>query len=287
MALRACFSSSPWPRLSQAVFFLVWFLPGRINWRPPSGCRFFVSLAASFSSCFLPCLVPSGAYRLANDCLVPGFAKRPRRTKARSPRAIPWERTLPWAAAILSQNAAAVPVRDDRGRGSVCARAAGASTSRGVGTSVTVRTPNACGRSAAGRRRGGRPGGVWMRRPEPSTPRRNVRAVSVANLRPNHRRHRKLWQRVVTQQKFFSTPLCARPGCHEPPLKSVGKPACFCGRACGQAVRRVRDRERKWRLRGTFKGRRVREQEYAAARARRSGPQHDTASATPPPMPPP
>lgn len=82
-------------------------------------------------------------------------------------------------------------------------------------------------------------------------------------------------------------PWCDRPGCYEPPLKSVRQLACFCSRACRQAVRRVRDRERKWRWRGTFQGRRARAPEYAAARARRSGVPHDTAGATPPPTPPP
>jgi hypothetical protein len=202
VSLAAPFSSS----------FLPCLVHSRRVWtdQRASGCRFFVSLAAPFSSSFLPCLVPSGAYRLANGFLVPGFDKRPRRTIARSPRAIPWERTLPWAAVILSQSAAAVPVRDDRGRGSVCAKAAGVSTSRGVGTSVTARTPNASGRSAVGRRRGGRPGGVWMRQPKPNTPRLNVRAVSVANLRPKHRRPLKLRRRVVTQRNFFS-PAFVRP----------------------------------------------------------------------------
>ena len=87
--------------------------------------------------------------------------------------------------------------------------------------------------------------------------------------------------------KIFSpTPLCDRPGCHEPPVKSGRNQARYCCCACRQAVRRVLDRERKWRLRGTFQGRRAREQEYQAARARRREQQHDTASATsarPPP----
>jgi hypothetical protein len=86
---------------------------------------------------------------------------------------------------------------------------------------------------------------------------------------------------------LLPTPLCDRPGCYQPSLKSVGKPACFCCAACRQAVRRVLDRERKWRFRGTFQGRRARDQEYAAARARRSGQQHDPARATPPRAPPP
>lgn len=77
-------------------------------------------------------------------------------------------------------------------------------------------------------------------------------------------------------------PLCDRPGCYEPPLKSVDQSACFCSPACRQAVRRVRDRERKWRLRSTFQGRRARAQEYATARARWSEQSQATADATPP-----
>ena len=57
----------------------------------------------------------------------------------RSPRAVPWERALPWAAVIISQTVAA-----DRGREFVCAKDVDKSTSRGVGTSVTAWTRNAC-----------------------------------------------------------------------------------------------------------------------------------------------
>jgi hypothetical protein len=80
---------------------------------------------------------------------------------------------------------------------------------------------------------------------------------------------------------------CDRPGCYEPPLKSAGKPACFCGPACRQAVHRVLDRERKWRLRGTFQGRQGRKQEYAAARERQSKEQPNTGDAMPSRGPPP
>jgi hypothetical protein len=80
---------------------------------------------------------------------------------------------------------------------------------------------------------------------------------------------------------FFSPmPLCDRPGCHEPPRKLGRNQACYCCSACRQAVRRVLDRERKWRWRGTFQGRRARVQEYQAARARRRGQPPDTGSAT-------
>ena len=96
-----------------------------------------------------------------------------------------------------------------------------------------------------------------------------------------------LQRRVVTQQKFFSTPLCDRPGCHEPPLNSVRNPARFCCPACRQAVRNVRDRERKWRSRGTLNGRRKRAYEYRAAREQRSRRRRDAASAESTPAPPP
>jgi hypothetical protein len=82
---------------------------------------------------------------------------------------------------------------------------------------------------------------------------------------------------------ILPTPVCARPGCLEPPLKSVRITACFCSRACRQAVRRVLDRERKWLLRGDLQSCRchARAPEDAAACKRRCGQQHDTAHATP------
>jgi hypothetical protein len=86
---------------------------------------------------------------------------------------------------------------------------------------------------------------------------------------------------------FSPTPLCDRPGCHEPPPKSGRSQARYCCPACRQAVGRVLDRERKWRCRGTFQGRRARAQEYQAARTRRSGQQPDPANAMSPRPPPP
>lgn len=84
--------------------------------------------------------------------------------------------------------------------------------------------------------------------------------------------------------KIFSpTPMCDRPGCHEPVVKSGRNQARYCCDACREAVRRVRDRERKWQFRGTFRGRRAREREYQAAQARRCKKQHDTARRTPAP----
>ena len=60
---------------------------------------------------------------------------------------------------------------------------------------------------------------------------------------------------------------CDRPGCWTPPRASIRAPACYCGDDCRDAVRRVRDRERKWLVRGTFAGRFKRRMEYATTRA--------------------
>jgi len=86
------------------------------------------------------------------------------------------------------------------------------------------------------------------------------------------------WSR---SRNFFSTPLCARPGCHEPPANSIRNPARYCCAACRQAVRNVLDRERKWRCRGTLIGRRKRAYEYQAARAQRCRRQRDASGAAP------
>jgi hypothetical protein len=213
------------------------------------------------------------------------------RGESNSPRAVPWEFALPWNVAILHQSV--VLVRDDRGLGCACARAVGAGISHGVGTSVTVRTRNACGNSAVGRRRSARPAGVRTMPSRPSTPRRSVcavrmRAVSVPEFRRKPQISPRLRRRVVTQQKFFAQPLCERPGCYEPAPKLGRNQAHYCGPDCGQAVRRVLDRERKWVRRGTLQGRRQRAREYQAARARRSGQQAQQAdrAGTPPRAPP-
>jgi hypothetical protein len=68
---------------------------------------------------------------------------------------------------------------------------------------------------------------------------------------------------------FFSLPLCDRPGCHERPMISVRNRAHYCSPACRQAVRNVKDRERKWLVRGTRDGRKKRSFEYEVARQRR------------------
>ena len=79
---------------------------------------------------------------------------------------------------------------------------------------------------------------------------------------------------------FLPLVLCHRPGCYEPPLTSVRNRAHFCAPACRQAVRRVRDRERKWVSRNRFRTQRARLREYATARRRRADPPNDTTPTT-------
>ena len=189
---------------------------------------------------------------------------------AHSPRAFPWEQHLPWAPVRVRESTAVRPEGADRARGFACAKGVGASISRGVGTSATARSRNASGRSTAGRRRGGRPDIASTPRPKPGTPRPRKRAASEPSPRLRLLRTQRLRRRVVTQQKFFSPPLCDRPGCHEHPVSSPRNPARYCGPACRQAVRNVQDRERKWLSRGTLDGRKKRAIEYQAARRRRA-----------------
>ena len=55
--------------------------------------------------------------------------------------------------------------------------------------------------------------------------------------------------RAWSRSKKYPRDFCERPGCFEPLRPSSRAPAHYCGDACRQAVRRVRDRERKWKKR--------------------------------------
>jgi len=195
-----------------------------------------------------------------------------------SPRAIPWEKTLPWAPTTINPNTAVVPVSGNPARASACAKGAGVSTDRGVGTSATARILPASAKFAVGRRRDDRRVAVRTPRFKRGTPQRNARIASESRLRRNRRRGGRLRRRVVTQQKFFSNLFCHRPGCYEPPAHSIRNPARYCCADCRQAVRNVLDRERKWRSRNTLAGRIKRSHEYsqrAESRRQRSEQQRD------------
>jgi hypothetical protein len=77
--------------------------------------------------------------------------------------------------------------------------------------------------------------------------------------------------RAWSRSKKNSCPFCDRPGCYEALRPSCRSPARYCGNQCRQAVRQVRDRERKWFSRKTTAGRYKRRLEYQARRAARRG----------------
>jgi hypothetical protein len=81
---------------------------------------------------------------------------------------------------------------------------------------------------------------------------RRQRHRAQAGVRPTERALQPLetpapcaWSRSKKKLHDF----CDRPGCFEPQRPSGRAPARYCGDGCRQAVRRVRDRERKWKWR--------------------------------------
>ncbi len=79
---------------------------------------------------------------------------------------------------------------------------------------------------------------------------------------PDDDQDRGAWSR----SKTFSVPFCDRPGCYEAVRASCRCEARYCSDACRQAVRRVRDRERKWLARNRQAGRFQHRIEYQARR---------------------
>ena len=120
-----------------------------------------------------------------------------------SPRAFPWETSLPWAPVRVRKSTALTPEDAARARADARAKGTVASTSRSAGTSATAKIRNACGSSTAGWRRSGRPNVARPPRSKPSMPRRKERAASGPSPRPRPFQHQKLRRRVVTRQNFF------------------------------------------------------------------------------------
>lgn len=65
-----------------------------------------------------------------------------------------------------------------------------------------------------------------------------------------------------SRSKKYSAPFCDRPGCYDAVRSSCRCQARYCSDACRGAVRRVRDRERKWLARNTSAGQFKRRCEY-------------------------
>src|SRR5207237_7165617 len=116
------------------------------------------------------------------------------------------------------------------------------------GSGMPAASPPLAGGAAAGQT----PPGC---RSQSSARRGSTRAPPARQIRaPNREELRGCGGAWSRSRSFFSTLLCARPGCHEPPLNSIRNPARYCCAACRQAVRHVLDRERKWPPRGTLDG---------------------------------
>lgn len=72
-----------------------------------------------------------------------------------------------------------------------------------------------------------------------------------------------------SRSKRIPSPFCNRPGCYRAVRDCSRRQARYCSDECRQAVKRVHDRERKWRVRNTREGRYKRNLEYQAAREAR------------------
>ena len=73
--------------------------------------------------------------------------------------------------------------------------------------------------------------------------------------------HDRAWSR----SRRIPGEFCDRPGCYEPLPEHSRAPARYCGHDCRRAVRRVRDRERKWLSRNGYRAQRVRSRQTSAA----------------------
>lgn len=54
------------------------------------------------------------------------------------------------------------------------------------------------------------------------------------------------WSRTTPKSERLPADICDRPGCYQPPRFSVTQKTRYCSKDCRDAVRRVRERERKW-----------------------------------------
>ena len=153
------------------------------------------------------CVLLSGCVRLVRTVSGSRFDS-PRRMRQHSPRAFPLGEAPPVALASVRERTAVRPVGGARARESACAKNVGASINRGLGTNVTVRIQNACGRSTAGKPPSARPNIAPTRPLEATTPRQKESAVNERGVRPRPLKFQTLHPRVVTHLKlFFPSPM--------------------------------------------------------------------------------
>ena len=119
-----------------------------------------------------------------------------------SPRAFPLGEAPPVSARQCTRT---YSCSASRRRPRICLRkeCRGASISRGLGTNVTVRIQNACGRSTVGKALGTRPNITPTRPLEAAMPRRKESAVNERRVRPRPLKPQTLYPCVVTHLKLF------------------------------------------------------------------------------------
>jgi hypothetical protein len=183
------------------------------------------------------------------------FNKRPRRTFVRSPRAAPWER------APVGHHHHKPNCRCRRPRMRVCLR-------KGCGRKYK---PRCCNQRYCQDAECQRLVKRWQAAKRQAKRRQDQAAKSQHAEAERARRQRSPSSPQVPKPPeigtarghaakiFPPTPMCDRPGCHEPVPKLGRSQARYCCSACRQAVRRVVDRERKWKCRSTFRSRQARE----------------------------
>ena len=181
-------------------------------------------------------------------------------------RAAPREKALPWDTVSIAHRT--LPLAS---RGRVCCEGMRAGLpSRAVGINGIAAIWSAGGWFAAGRRPSGNSSDAGGRRFEQQHAaaeqrRRACRQQEDGQLRGDLTASRKMARGHAAEGILAA--FCDRPGCYEPCRDSCRCQARYCGDDCRQAMRRVRDRERKHLGRKTISGRLKRRLEYQARRA--------------------
>ena len=189
------------------------------------------------------------------------------------------EQTLPWDISSIVSARLFRPAAGVSARGSACAAGVTASTGPGGGISGIARTRSAGNSCAAGRPPSGSNSGVSSRKFVRRMRQRSVSGVPGGVPQALTRRYALVTRERLPEEKqdegrgawsrskSFSAPFCDRPGCYDAVRESCRCQARYCSDGCRQALRRVRDRERKWLNRHTQGARSPRPPEYPAGRS--------------------
>ena len=107
--------------------------------------------------------------------------------------------------------------------------------------------------------------------------RRRARAARPAGNEPVADKKTAGQDGAWSRSEEIPSEFCDRPGCYEPLPDDSRAPARYCGSDCRRAMRRVRDRERKWLLRNRYRA--GRDRRAASQRATGQPSKHHLVSA--------